>query len=245
MTKAIKIFILAMFAVPLTVLGQSASPTVAFYSVDEEEEVVLHPEDSHTTQAPLEITMDACLEDSVGWRNVCQWDIFRPESGETTPIITRFEPHSTFTLTNSGAYDITLTLTCTSPIGQEYEYSYSFSIAISESSLKCPDGFSPNNDGINDNLRITCKSIVKLDAIILNRWGQQIHHATLDNSERPEGETDKLIVWDGYINGRVAKDGVYFINLHGVGSDGLKYKIKKAINVLKGFREITETDGRE
>jgi hypothetical protein len=28
-----------------------------------------------------------------------------------------------------------------------------------------------------------------------------------------------------------------------VGSDGIKYKIKKAINVLKGFNETEETGG--
>ena len=46
--------------------------------------------------------------------------------------------------------------------------------------------------------------------------------------------------WDGRQGGDFVKDGVYFININAVGSDGVKYEIKKAINVLKGFKE---TDG--
>ena len=49
--------------------------------------------------------------------------------------------------------------------------------------------------------------------------------------------------WDGRHGGKYVKDGVYFLNINAVGSDGIKYKIKKAINVLKGFNETEETGG--
>jgi hypothetical protein len=39
----------------------------------------------------------------------------------------------------------------------------------------------------------------------------------------------------------VVSDGVYLLYLDAQGSDGIKYKIKKAISVLKQFRENKDT----
>ena len=126
----------------------------------------------------------------------------------------------------------------------EYE-SEPIKVVISESRLTCPDGFSPNNDGINDFYRITAQSIVKLKATFFNRWGQAVHSVSLDNAEHADGEPNKLVLWDGKHNGKYVKDGVYFLNLYGLGSDGIEYKFKKAVNVLKGFSESSTTGGLE
>jgi gliding motility-associated-like protein len=107
-------------------------------------------------------------------------------------------------------------------------------ITISESSFSCPNAFSPNGDGINDVFKFNYKSIIKFEAVIFNRWGQKIHTLNMDDID--EG-------WDGRQGGNYVKDGVYFININAVGSDGIKYEIKKAINVLKGFKETDETGG--
>ena len=155
--------------------------------------------------------------------------------------MTRFEENTTYTLTQSGGYNAKLYVTFTQGTDTiEYE-SEVIGIVISESQLTCPDAFTPNNDSINDTYRITAQSIIKLDAKFFNRWGDRVHTATLDNAQHVEGEPNKLVLWDGKYNGKIVDNGVYYMNLEALGSDGRKYKIKKAISVTKGFREGTES----
>ncbi|MCH5175496.1 MAG: gliding motility-associated C-terminal domain-containing protein [Prevotellaceae bacterium] len=228
---------------PVCVWGQEASPVVRFYSVDEEAEVEVTPGESQTAQAPLEIAMTANVSNLENYKYVCEWRLWRTNEGETTPMMTRFEEETTYTLTKSGGYGIKLYVTFTQE-GDTIEYeSEQMTVVISESKLNCPDGFSPNGDGINDYFRITAQSIVKLEAAFFNRWGQKVHSVNLDTAEHAEGETNKLVLWDGRVNGKYVKDGVYFLNLYGLGSDGIEYKIKKAVNVLKGFNENSNTAG--
>ena len=211
----------------ISLRGQDASPTVTFYDEEDEEDVEMSPGDSETAPAPLSITCQA-NPSSEGYSYVCEWRIYDSDEGEDSPFLTRFDEDITYTLTASGGYGIKLYITF-SLDGDTVEYeSDAFSIVISESSLSCPDGFSPNGDGINDTYNITCESIVKVSGCIFNRWGKKLHTFTVDNI----GEG-----WDGMVGGKVVKDGVYFLNLDAVGSDGLHYQIKKAINVLKGYRE--------
>ena len=209
--------------------AQTASPTISFTSKDDGD-VVMSPGDELTCQAPLDITLEANIEDAEGWTPKVEWIIYDKKEGSIDkPIITRFEPDSKYTMTKSGEYKIVLFITFTDSEGDELEYeSELFTIKITESKLSCPDGFSPNGDDINDVFKITYQSIVKMEGGIFNRWGQKLHTFTLKNVD--EG-------WDGKYNGSVVNDGVYFLNIQAVGSDGLKYDIRKAVNVLTKYRE--------
>ena len=40
--------------------------------------------------------------------------------------------------------------------------------------------------------------------------------------------------WDGTYHGKQVKDGVYFIMVKAVGSDGVEYTKRKDINILRG-----------
>lgn len=223
--------------------GQDATPVVSFYSVDEEADVTVSPGESQTAQAPLDITLTANVSNPTNYNYVCEWRLWSTNDSESSPLMTRFEEDTNYTLTQSGGYNVKLYVTFTLGTDTiEYE-SEVMKVVISESKLTCPDGFSPNGDGINDLFRITAQSIVKLEAVFFNRWGQKLHSVTLDNAEHAEGEPNKLVLWDGMAHGKVVKDGVYFINLYAVGSDGIEYKIKKAVNVLKGFSEQSDTTG--
>lgn len=223
--------------------SQEALPVVRFYSIDEADDVEVTPGESQTAQAPLDLTLIANVDNPDGYNYICEWRIWSTNDSEFNPLVTRFEEETSYTLTKSGGYGIKLYVTFTQGTDTiEYE-SDPMTIVISESKLTCPDGFSPNGDGINDEFRITAQSIVKLNATFFNRWGQKVHSVTLDNVEHAEDEANKLVLWDGRVNGKYVKDGVYFINLYGLGSDGIEYKIKKAVNVLKGFRENGETGG--
>ena len=222
-----------------------AAPFVTFYSVDEEDTLYVTPGESQTAQAPLEIALTGNVGNPDNYNYICEWRIWSTsENGsESSPLVTRFEENTTYTLTRSGGYGIKLYVTFTQGADTiEYE-SEPVSIVISESKLTCPDGFSPNNDSINDYFRITAQSIVKLDAQFFNRWGVELHSVTLETAKHVEGEPNKLILWDGKHNGKVVEDGIYLLNLYGLGSDGIEYKIKKNISVLKGFRDNDETTG--
>ena len=229
---------------PMTLKAQDASPVVQFYSIDEAADVEVTPGSSQTAQAPLDLTLIANVDNPDNYNYVCEWRIWNTKKNEFTPLVTRFEEETHYTLTQSGGFGIKLYVTF-SLDGDTIEYeSETMTVVISESKLTCPDGFSPNNDQINDTYRITAQSIGKLDAKFFNRWGQLVHSVTLNNAQHAEDEPNKIILWDGKHDGKYVQDGVYFINLYGLGSDGIEYKIKKAVNVLKGFRERGETTGR-
>lgn len=214
--------------------AQNAKPTITFYSIDENSEVTMTEGESSTCQAPLEITCQAYIEPLDGYTHQAEWKFFDTSVGESEIILTRYEENTSYTLTNSGSYGIKLYVTFANERDTiEYE-SEQMTITISESSFSCPNAFSPNGDGINDVFKFTHKSIVKFEAVIFNRWGQKL---------RSLGMNDIDTGWDGRQGGDYVKDGVYFININAVGADGVKYEIKKAINVLKGFKETEETPG--
>jgi gliding motility-associated-like protein len=227
----------------VTVQAQEAAPVASFYSVDESATIELNAGDSQTAQAPLEVTLTANVDNPDNYNYICEWRVWNTKNNEYNPLVTRFEENTSFTLTKAGGYGVKLYVTFTLDNDTiEYE-SETTTINISESKLSCPDGFSPNNDSTNDFYRITAQSIVQLEATFFNRWGQQVHSVSLRNAERATDEVNKLVLWDGKHNGKVVKDGVYFINLHATGSDGVEYKIKKAINILTGHRGYGETTG--
>ncbi|MBR3454742.1 MAG: gliding motility-associated C-terminal domain-containing protein [Bacteroidaceae bacterium] len=234
MTKMNRFIFLSLLSFCLTTVvdAQQATPSVTFFSIDDSTDVKLAPGESKTTQAPVDLTCDVDIDDG-GYDYVCKWQFFKTKGGESL-LLTRYEDYTTYTLTEAGGYKIVCTVTFTLD-GDTVNYvSDPFNVTISESSLKCPNGFSPNGDKINDTFKITYKSIVKLDAIFFNRWGKKLYTMTLDNAA--EG-------WDGRVNGKYIPDGVYFLQLTAVGSDGVKYNIKKTINVLKGFNESSESGG--
>lgn len=229
--------LLLLIALPcLDTNAQTASPTISFTSSEDDTQVEMSEGDAETEQAPLELTCSANVSSDDDLTYTCEWRFYDNNSGTSdTPILTRFEENTTYTLETSGSYSVKLFITFRDSEGNEAEYeSDAFNITISESQLTCPDGFSPNDDGINDVFHITCKSIVKLEAMFFNRWGKKLY--TMDLSNYEQG-------WDGKVGGKAVKDGVYFLNLNAVGSDGVEYKIKKAINVLKGFRESSDSGG--
>ena len=217
-----------------------AAPCVTFYSVDEEDTVTVTPGESQTAQAPLNISLTANVSNPKNYKYICEWRIWEADKDESQTLVTRFEENTTYLLTRSGGYNIKLYVTFSQDADTiEYE-SEPISVVISESKLTCPDGFTPNNDSINDTYRITAQSIIKLDAKFFSRWGEKIHTATLETAKHVEGEPNKLILWDGKKNGKVVDNGIYLLHLDALGSDGRKYKIKKSITVMTDYREGTE-----
>ena len=87
-----------------------------------------------------------------------------------------------------------------------------------------PNAFSPNGDGVNDVFRVKHKSLVRFNAYVFNRWGQELYRWGLQNIDAG---------WDGTARGKNVPEGVYFIVVEAEGADGVNYKIKSDINILR------------
>ncbi len=217
--------------------AQIAKPSVSFYSVDDQEEITLFDGDSHSAQAPCDITCNANLEyDETEYdKVVCEWKIYKADEGESKPLLDRYEQDINYTIKESGSHIIKLYVTfINNSTGMTYDYEMEtgVSVVISESKLTVTDGLSPNDDGLNDKLVIECQSLVKVDGVIKNRWGKTLHVFNVDNIAQG---------WDGKVNGKPVKDGGYILHIDAIGSDGLHYKIRKVINVISGFNSDAES----
>lgn len=100
--------------------------------------------------------------------------------------------------------------------GQTYE------VAIGESSLLCPNAFSPGaSEGVNDEWRVSYKSIVEFECYIFNRWGQKMASLTSPSQG-----------WDGRHGGKLVPAGVYYYVIKARGADGKKYDLSGDINIV-------------
>lgn len=189
--------------------------------------------ETFTGEAPIRAQLSAGAEQTDSFICVCQWQFTL--SGEEEPFLTRYEESTDYTFDKSGIYQIQLTVTYTLKDNPEiiYEYQFErFTVTVSESSLKVPNAFSPNGDGINDYYNVyDVKSIVSFKGAIFNRWGQKLYSWGLDEIDCED------CGWDGTYNGSPVKDGVYFAVIEAKGADGVVYTFKKDVNILRGFTE--------
>lgn len=96
-----------------------------------------------------------------------------------------------------------------------------YTITIGASDLLCPNVFSPNGDGVNDEWKVSYRSIVDFDCWIFDRQGREIIH--LDSPDKG---------WDGKRGGKSVKPGVYYYVIQATGADGKRYKKSGDINIL-------------
>lgn len=97
-----------------------------------------------------------------------------------------------------------------------------FTVSVGESSLKCPNAFSPKGSpGVNDEWRVSYKSIVDFECYIFNRWGEKL----AEFHDPSKG-------WDGKRNGKYVPAGVYYYVIKAKGSDGKQYNLSGDINIV-------------
>lgn len=103
--------------------------------------------------------------------------------------------------------------------------SETFTIFVGESSLLCPNAFSPGTtEGVNDTWKVSYKSIIKFECHIFNKWGVKMTEFT-----------DPAQGWDGKYNGKIVPAGVYYYVIKAVGADGRRYDKSGDINIV-GYR---------
>lgn len=235
-----RIYILSMLlvAIPFAMFAQSdIEPPVpkALLTNGDGEQEELSEGDSYQGEAPLTVEFSANASEYDDFSRVCTWTFMHDDNPE--PILVRYDANVTYEFLQAGLFSVGLKVVYTHKSNPnlilEYEYE-PFSISISESSLKVPNAFSPNGDGINDYFNVyDIKSIVSFHAAIYNRWGQQLYSWGIDKMECEE------CGWDGTYKGKPVKDGVYFVVVSARGADGIVYDIKRDVNLLRGYIEET------
>lgn len=182
-----------------------------------EEETVLQAGESYAGAAPLEFRFS--VDEDANCRY--EWNFTR-DAAFNDIFLSRYESETIYSFAESGQFFVRLIVTDTE--SEETLTSDVFMIQIAESELKVPNAFSPNGDGVNDVFKVSHKSLVRFQAYIFNRWGQELYRWNLSHID--DG-------WDGTAHGRQVPEGVYFIVVEAEGADGVKYNIKGDINILR------------
>ena len=169
--------------------------------------------------APVDIRFKAVANDPVAAQYI--WKIYRKEDGPEKLLVRFTGEELVYTFDKFGEYVAELevsnrSLSCT-------DQSFSRDIKIVESSLEIPNAFSPGTSpGVNDEFRVAYKSLVRFKGTIFNRWGVELFTWT-----------DPSQGWDGKKGGKYVSPGVYFYIIEAEGSDGVSYKRKGDINILR------------
>ena len=188
-------------------------------------------------EAPLKVTFMSNAEEVPGFSVVYCWEFTR--GSETSPFLTRYDADVSYEFNTSGTILVQPKITYTSLTNPNVVYEFGllegiepFCIILAESSIKVPNAFSPNGDGVNDYFNVyDVKSIVEFNAAIYNRWGQQLYSWGIDQMDC------ESCGWDGTYKGKAVKDGVYFVVVTAKGADGVVYEFKRDVNILRGYIE--------
>lgn len=151
-----------------------------------------------------------------------EWQISRDEGFNEVDY--RFnEQDLTYTFTEEGT--LYLRYVGSNADGSCEAYGDTYAVAIGASELLCPNVFSPNGDGVNDEWKVAYRSLLEFKCWIFDRYGNQLFHFE-----------DPSIGWDGTRGGKPVKSGVYYYVIQAVGADGKKYKLSGDINILRGTK---------
>lgn len=166
--------------------------------------------------APADITFTAECTDAVIHY---EWQIANDEDFED--LVYRFnEREINYTFRDQGTQYVRFIGSNAS--GECEAFGDTYTVHIGDSQLKCPNAFSPGaSPGVNDEWKVSFRSIVDFECWIFNRHGQEIFHFT-----------DPLQGWDGKRNGKLVKPGVYYYVIDARGADGKHYKLSGDINIL-------------
>lgn len=173
---------------------------------------------------PVEVTFEGVVTDAALFH---EWEFARDADFQQT-FLRSSDLDFTYTFREQGTVYVRMNVanddgSCDAQ-GDTYE------VFVGESQLKCPNAFSPGTSpGINDEWKVSYKSITEFECHIFDRHGRQLAHLT-----------DPSQGWDGTRNGKTVGSGVYFYVIRAKGADGKKYNLKGDINVV-GHKQTNRT----
>lgn len=166
--------------------------------------------------APAEITFEAAVTDAAIYH---EWLLAKdPEFYDV--ILRTSDMEFTHIFTDMGTYYAKFT--ADNAMGSCAYESEVYTVSIGESSLLCPNAFSPaGSEGVNDMWKVSYKSIVEFECYIFNSWGVKL----AEFHDPSQG-------WDGRYRGKVVNPGVYYYVIKARGSDGRQYNLSGDINII-------------
>lgn len=240
-----KYSIIALLTVLFAALSQTVSAQTPYFSPTAEYTMYDGSQETSPTpigSAPIVGMFRANPQEYDGWTAMFEWRFTR--EGQEEPYLIRYEEQTEVTFADYGKTRIC----CLVKFVKDNETIYydqeywdneigEMSVTVKESKLEMPNAFSPNGDEFNEiyKPKKNYQSIVEFHAIIFNRYGQKLFEWD-----------DPSTGWDGTYNGRPVKEGVYYCLVKARGADGVRYNIKKDVNLLRGFNEVEKGgDGNE
>lgn len=216
--------LLLLIFLPLSSPAQTVDPRAYYIDKDGNDVDTVSVDNG---DAPLDVTFRSNPSDTEECTPSYEWHFRKmDENSEFVEIFVRYEEDTQYTFTESGTYHVVQkTYYCDE---ERLPDSTTIVVVVPASKLEFPNAFSPNGDGHNDKYQAKegYKGIVSFRATIINRWGQKLFEWT-----------DPADGWDGTFKGKPVRDGVYFVIVNAKGSDGIEYKIRKDVNLLRGLRD--------
>jgi len=177
--------------------------------------------------APVHIIFTGYPTDAVVYR---VWEMATDQDFENI-ILQYNQDEVDYTFTDAGTYYMRYMVA--NADGSCEAYGDVYNILVSESELTCPNVFSPGStEGVNDVWKVSYKSLVEFHCWIYNRWGVLMCEFT-----DPGGG------WDGTYHGKLVDTGVYYYVVTALGSDGVKYKKRGDITILRYKKGASGTSG--
>lgn len=166
--------------------------------------------------APCVVDFEAAVTDAAIFR---EWQFSRYSDFDVIDMRVS-DLTTTYTFTEEG--NTYVRFVCDNASGSCEHIGESYVISIGTSSLRCPNAFSPNGDGVNDEWKVSFTSIIEFECHIFDRLGRKMVSFT----EPSQG-------WDGKYNGKTVPTGVYYYVIKAKGADGVKYDMSGDINIVK------------
>jgi gliding motility-associated-like protein len=117
----------------------------------------------------------------------------------------------------AGGGPLSEVLTCGAGLG-----SFSTQTITTSAGFFIPNVFSPNGDGLNDDINIHGFCIATFNLKIFNRWGEKIFETT-----------DKALGWDGTFRGKAMDTGVFIYAVDGITIEKKPFTKKGNITLLR------------
>lgn len=165
--------------------------------------------------APLDVNFQSNA--NVPVTQFYEWFVYNNQSPGSYYRYTDQNLHYVFN--QAGTYKVVLTV---SNASGSCSYSDSLTVNVSDSFIDVPNVFTPNGDGINDQFRVSFRSIVQFHMVVYSSWAGKVFETD-----------DPGIGWDGRSGGKLEPPGVYYYLIHATGADGKKYKLQGSVTLLR------------
>lgn len=179
--------------------------------------------------APCEIVFSASVSDATVFY---EWQISR--SPEFEPIDDRYpQTELSYVFRDQGTFYVRF---FAADASGTCEYTGAvYTVSIGTSDLQCPNAFTPESSpGVNDEWKVSYKSITSFECHIFNRWGTEMFSFT-----------DPSLGWDGKYKGKYVPAGTYYYVIRARGADGRDYNLSGDINIIKSNNRYSSESSDE